>query len=213
MAIDILLWGQTCLHESKHDLESVFYVLIWLCVIYDGPNDSERKGFSVHHTELRNWLEGDNAKSIGRQKYTMMMNPNSFKLELLPLFSPYFDDLKPCVSALREAIILSVTPITHDAMIDILREAYDSLPEVEDVAPKNVYGTSKRKLGSIYEDEDPEDEGGTGEIDGTVEKLGDKKSQKRLVEPSVSKAASCPSNLPSRKPSKRMRSEELDEDD
>lgn len=211
MAIDILERGHTCVHEPKHDLESVFYVLIWICVLYDGPNDSERQKFSIFDTDLKSWLVGDSSKDISSNKYAMLTKLHRFKSEILDLFTPYFEDLKPCISALRDALF-STTPITHEIMIDILKKTFDTLPEIEDWAPKDAAPPqrSKRKLNCIVEeDENTEDGEDAWDSDSTVEKLGDDESPERPVELAVSKAASCPSNLPSRKPSKRVRPEEL----
>lgn len=189
MAIDILLRGQRCLHEPKHDLESVFYVLIWLCVLYDGPNGSERQGFSVYHTELRYWLLGDTTKTIGRHKYSMVVDPRSFESNILSLFSPYFEDLKPCVSALRNALLLT-PPITHEIMIDIIKRAYDILPQIEDIQRGYTPPQQqKRKPDDMYEEDAQEGEESGEEDETVVDRLGVDHSQEEYIMPPVCKAA------------------------
>ncbi len=77
MAIDILESGYGCVHEPKHDLESIFYVLIWLCIHYDGPNNSERRDFSAYDTVLKFWLEGA-PDVIGGYKLLLTSRASSF---------------------------------------------------------------------------------------------------------------------------------------
>ncbi len=44
MAIDALLHAGTKFsHDYHHDLESLFYVICWICTMYSGPNGKMRK--------------------------------------------------------------------------------------------------------------------------------------------------------------------------
>ncbi|KAJ6613619.1 hypothetical protein B0H10DRAFT_219274 [Mycena sp. CBHHK59/15] len=54
MVVGILVDDET-LHELKHDLESLLYVLIWICLHYAGPCDGEpveRQNFSIVDSKI-----------------------------------------------------------------------------------------------------------------------------------------------------------------
>jgi Fungal protein kinase len=52
MAIGVLLGEQ---HSFMHDLESFFWVLFWICIHYDGPDEY------IRPTEFDSWnYESDN---------------------------------------------------------------------------------------------------------------------------------------------------------
>ncbi|KAI0552229.1 hypothetical protein F4679DRAFT_536452 [Xylaria curta] len=63
MAIDVLRFGAD--HKFRHDLESFFYVLIWMCVYQWRINcDKERE---TQNSELRKWSSGS-FKDIAKNK-------------------------------------------------------------------------------------------------------------------------------------------------
>lgn len=162
MAIDILVQGATAEHKQEHDLESFFYVLIWICVNYAGPGGMEREDFSIYETQMKHWIQGPDLTSIGVSKSGAVSSRMIFKLMVLDQFSPYFESLKPCLAKLRDAFFMP-TPITHQHMLDILQETLDLLPDVEDVVAKPNAGTlhpgKKRKRNPELDDiaEEPDE--------------------------------------------------------
>lgn len=66
----------------------------------------------------------------------MMKEPWVFN-EVLDSFHPYFEDLKLCVSDLRDEI-MSHRGINHRAMCKILREAFESLPDHEEMPEVSI---------------------------------------------------------------------------
>ncbi|KAH8115441.1 hypothetical protein DFH11DRAFT_107087 [Phellopilus nigrolimitatus] len=73
MAIDILdqnppgskdppaedVHGDPIIHEYYHDLESVFYMLCWLCIAQAGPNSKDRQSTEPFvYKDICNWPVG-----------------------------------------------------------------------------------------------------------------------------------------------------------
>jgi hypothetical protein len=86
MAIDRLL-TKPPRHMYRHDLESLFYVLIWFCTRYDN-------GQEIESPPLENWAEPNRDKQLAMEKaswYTLtLVDP-----------TPNFMPLKPCMNGLR----------------------------------------------------------------------------------------------------------------
>ncbi|KAJ7628509.1 hypothetical protein FB45DRAFT_1059256 [Roridomyces roridus] len=77
MAIDVLIHGgKLPKHEPRHDLESMLYVLIWICLHYAGPGDVERHNFDITNSKIANWVQGD-YQSCGHAKYYVVGEPES----------------------------------------------------------------------------------------------------------------------------------------
>ncbi|RGB35617.1 hypothetical protein C1646_111273 [Rhizophagus diaphanus] len=87
MAIEILKYNAQ--RKFKHDLESFFYVLCWICSEYEGPRGQLRDS-KCERKSLMNWVEGT-PETIGIIKSGMMLD---FEHDVLDTFSPYFDNLK-----------------------------------------------------------------------------------------------------------------------
>ncbi len=110
MAIDILEGEKNTVHNYHHDLESLFYVLIWVCTMYSGPNGAVRdKMFNYKESVLSVW----NGEMIGKgrhfplvawSKRAVMMNPLPFNNQILTNFSPYFDPIKEDIEKLRNVL-------------------------------------------------------------------------------------------------------------
>ncbi len=110
MAIDILEGEKNTVHNYHHDLESLFYVLIWVCTMYSGPNGVVRdKTFNYKESVLSVW----NGEMIGKgrhfplvawSKRAVMMNPLPFNNQILTNFSPYFDPIKEDIEKLRNVL-------------------------------------------------------------------------------------------------------------
>lgn len=99
--------GQPVVHNALHDLESFFYVLLGICVLYDGPSMQKS--------------EADLAECF--DKFFSTFEPSILKtitvqseLTWTPLIvkyiHPYFKPLVPLLSHLRAEIILPLA--THD---------------------------------------------------------------------------------------------------
>ncbi|KAF8958371.1 hypothetical protein BDZ97DRAFT_2061763 [Flammula alnicola] len=157
MAIELLMGlpdGEE--QKSRHDLESFFYVLLWICWHYAGPNNAERQNFDIMETDIKTWIAAKTFGQVGRSKAGVMTSSaGAFDLIVLRLFAPYFEDLKPCVEKLRKKMFPEInTDIEYQDIIDILEETRKVLPDKEDWTPDHdkegygLTGSKKRKLES-----------------------------------------------------------------
>jgi len=111
-------------HVPADDAKSLFYVLIWVLVLYDGPLGRERQNFNFKSLILSWWSEGaiQNLESARNSKVTFIINPKPAVLS--KYVSPYFSDLVPLAEQWRQ--------IFRHAFNDEQLVSLDSLLEVTD---------------------------------------------------------------------------------
>ncbi|KAJ7135411.1 hypothetical protein C8R43DRAFT_1132628 [Mycena crocata] len=138
MAIEVLVDGGALeAHEPRHDLESLLYVLIWICLHYAGPryveghveHAVERQNFDIYSSPLRNWVSGDSYENIGMAKSFAMDKTKYWESKVLSSMAPYFEPLKPCISAWRQLYVDA--NLTYDAVLDVLRSALATQEDIE----------------------------------------------------------------------------------
>jgi Fungal protein kinase len=118
-------------HQPADDLESLFYVLVWICILYDGPNNSPRTDVSFQHTPVYQWAEQD----FARGDFSMCLL-SKFKLmtshdttALTNHITPYFKCLEPFLLEWRNKIGMAfdkddeVPPMQHADVLEILNKA------------------------------------------------------------------------------------------
>ena len=116
--------GKPVSHTASHDLESLFYVLLGICVLFDEPHRLKPKNALASCFDLYfNTFEPSLLKTITIQSQL------GWSRNILPHISPYFQPLVSLLETLREMIILpmefkdnsyqSGSPITHDKMIKV----------------------------------------------------------------------------------------------
>ena len=137
--------GQPITHDSHHDLESLFYVLVGLCVLLDEPFKYKSDGnLSQCFDKYFNTFEPSVLKTITIQSDLTWLPM------ILARLSPYFQPLIPLLTRLREDVILPMhtdskgnfcrkKPLTHKVLIDAV---IDSLLALDDDAwrPYNCSG-------------------------------------------------------------------------
>jgi hypothetical protein len=97
----------------------------------------------LHSVPLERCFRHDGIRDIGRCKIGLM---STYKISLLPKFTPYWADFTPFVQRLIETGFPCMpdfsNALTHDNMLTILREAYDTVEEpqdtVEEPLPESV---------------------------------------------------------------------------
>lgn len=101
-------------HNYRHDLESFFYVLLWICVNYDGTTGIKR---TIERTKdpFYRWTSGDNITDAYPIK-AMAMNLKRFKEQMLKGVSNYFDHayIKTLLLQIRAHLFL---PIGEDEQL------------------------------------------------------------------------------------------------
>lgn len=162
MAIELLLRKSKLRHAAHHDLESLFFVLIYICTNLSGPDAVRtREELKVHSSiPLCEWFNvSASLRQIGTYKAGALCQ---FDESILKCFAPYFDDLKPCISKLFHAMYNGYpgtpSPISHDTMIKIFNQTLDELPSETISVPsasassrvrKNSLGIHDRGLGPL----------------------------------------------------------------
>ena len=98
-------------HRVAHDLESLFYVLIFICTHLKGPGNDvgdppiyggKMGSNSKHKSALREWMELKDVKSLRYAKMTHMFY--GFQKEIMEHISPYFKPLSHHISSLRTVL-------------------------------------------------------------------------------------------------------------
>jgi hypothetical protein len=94
MAIEVL---EGTAHTYRHDLESFFYVFLWVIIRYGQETDRSLPKTS----RLRGWYKGtyDQIANTKRE----LMDKKAFK-EIMAEFPPYFDGLKELAEELRRTL-------------------------------------------------------------------------------------------------------------
>ena len=127
-------------NSFQHDLESLFYVFVWICSMYDAPGQLRvMDDSSLQSLLLLKWNENKEAKSIGEIKKGHLSYGGS---KLAACFSPYFTTLTPfCIdffdalfpknSGARQDYRASVSPVTHEEVIKIFKRALEQVLEEE----------------------------------------------------------------------------------
>jgi hypothetical protein len=82
-------------HNFMHDLESFFWVLFWLCVHWNGPDQNRSR------TEYESWNYKD-TKELAEIKKGKVDKQDKFDKEVDENFTEDCRQFIPCVQALRE---------------------------------------------------------------------------------------------------------------
>ena len=155
MSIQLLLSQNDVFHTPSHDLESIFFVFIYICTNLSGPQVprplSELR--ELKSLPMAAWFNpASSMERLGSDKMASMM---LFTQRILPYFAEYFHDLKPCALRLKSTIYPTPTSlvdpivVSHDEIIQIFDEALDTLPSepVPDQADQAIQVGLKCQLG------------------------------------------------------------------
>lgn len=93
MAIEVLMGEQ---HSFMHDLESFFWVLFWICIHYDGPNNARTTDFDEWNFKRDRDLAGS--------KVIMVYDSRVFCREAALNFTPFYAPLIPLMDKLRAVV-------------------------------------------------------------------------------------------------------------
>lgn len=131
MALEIMLKdGMSFRHDFRHDLESIFYVLLWVCCHMEGPEVERNNPFVL---PLREWTNNKlKLHDLGLLKLSHLAN---FEDSILKHFTPYWDDVKPFMKQLKSAFwpesFETPNRITAEKMLSILKEAVANVQDME----------------------------------------------------------------------------------
>jgi Fungal protein kinase len=130
MSIEALLAiNRTFVHQPRHDLESILYIILYICTLVRGPS----LPLDVTHfmsAPICTWFCNDSIREIG---YRKLAHLECYDLAILPHFTPYWCDFTPFVKDL----IITCFPVRprlpnnfqYDQALRILKTAYNSVGE------------------------------------------------------------------------------------
>ncbi|KAF7330309.1 hypothetical protein MVEN_02469000 [Mycena venus] len=137
MSSAVLIHGSSTKQRPSDDLESFWWVLVYVVIRYAGPHDTTRTDYNATIEGVTMFCQDQSqAADIGCYKKHMLSAKGVLERDMFPKFSMYFEDLKPCMAELRNAFMKN-KEFTYDAMLDILRRTRDGLPLVEDWPVQN----------------------------------------------------------------------------
>jgi hypothetical protein len=135
MSTELLLSQIPVFHKPSHDLESVFFIFVYLCTNLGGPNvpRSATELQILKTLPMASWFNA--ASSMERLGSDKMASMLLFEQRILPYFAGYFEDLKPCARQLyntfypnSDVLIQHRVNISHDEIIRIFNETLETLP-------------------------------------------------------------------------------------
>jgi hypothetical protein len=144
MSIELLM-ANTVEHSAQHNLESLFYVLLYICTMCKGPG--------------KKWSGGDRDKpshpfayrmreryDIGAFRIAAFSSSRDTRVEVFKHVYPYFDPLISLLEKFCDTNFLvyentgqmyryTSRPFgTHTNVLRILREAFDALPDKDSIS-------------------------------------------------------------------------------
>jgi Fungal protein kinase len=154
MAVELLLEGKNVTHRPSHDLESLFYVLVYICTNLGGPGTPRTLEELLDFTSLpiAAWFVPETSfEGLATSKLGLA---HAFEKRIVDRFSPYFTDIKPCVMELFRAMYPNgpqvKSALTHDRMIEIFTATLEKLPFIDQHFSERPVKTRKHSL-CIYD--------------------------------------------------------------
>ena len=122
---------QNFTHHPRHDLESILYVIFYICTFTKGPGIPRTTSEVTENLPLRKWFCHEEPKDIGLRKIAHMSSPESM---ITNYFTNYWADFIPFATQLASVCFPHKTTLpnrlTHKTMLEILREAYSQVEEI-----------------------------------------------------------------------------------
>jgi hypothetical protein len=131
MAIEALLGiNPNFTHKPQHDLESILYIILYVCTFVRGPGLLRLTESDTKPLPLCTWFSSDEIKEIG---YRKLAHLECHDHAILPNLTPYWHDFAPFVKDL----IVSCFPVKpslpnemqYEQVLRILEKAYDTVEE------------------------------------------------------------------------------------
>ena len=147
---------QTIRQSPKHDIESFFYVLLFICMKFKVPGTKRASNDLIDFTSfgINNWFTFKcSFKDIANSKAAQLTH---FEDAFTSKFNPYFYDLEYCLQSLYGIIFdgskaLWANAAEHNTMLKVLQNTYNCLPDIDNVmsgASSWAEGSSNREVSS-----------------------------------------------------------------
>jgi hypothetical protein len=142
MACKILRNNTNISHGPEHDLESLFYVFMWICTTQAGPSSLSRKDLCDAETPLLKWNDPSlEFTHVADFKLAKCGIAHVFESDILKHYHNYFEDLKGCSRQLRELFFPPngrETKPTHEDVLNIFHQTLEALSKgVPKVTPSD----------------------------------------------------------------------------
>jgi hypothetical protein len=130
-------------HSASDDIESLIYILIWICVLYAGPK-TLRQDKHAMDTILKSWVSvcsANDAVSLGMNKMGMRLQPTTVTDDFTIYFKPVCPIVEKLLNALGSTWSVADTMNNYKTVREILLEGFGTVKEVPDWSPaKDAYG-------------------------------------------------------------------------
>ncbi|KAI6023054.1 hypothetical protein BKA83DRAFT_4627261 [Pisolithus microcarpus] len=131
------------MHSASDDLESIIYVLVWMCVLYAGPGTIHQDKH-VTQTVLKPWVSVTNptdAVNLGLHKRGLTTEPSMVTDEFTTFFKPLCSTVDKLLRALGANWSTTDDALNYKTIRDILLEGFGTVEEVPNWSGhKDVYG-------------------------------------------------------------------------
>jgi len=120
-------------HTYADNIESLFYIFIWILVLYDGPLGHKHEGIGHENTLLSFWSE-EASKNLETAKFTKFTFLVSKRSNLNTQIAPYFADLLPLAEswhALLGQYVHKEASVPFDEVLQILDDFLSKMPDSE----------------------------------------------------------------------------------
>ena len=133
-------------HSAIHDMESFFWVLLYLCLTRKGPGGARREEFSLGFVASDNaahlrgivycLFDSDDESILTGNKLFLMENPKDLEGVLFPRFHPYFHPLKGLLSKWWRLLLVTyrfydelAQATLHDMVLELLDKELENTAE------------------------------------------------------------------------------------
>lgn len=134
-------------HHPRHDLESILYVIFYICTFTKGPGIPRTTSEVTRNLPLRNWFSHEEPKEIGFRKIAHMSDPKLITNH----FTNYWVDFVPFAQQLASVCFPQKTSLpnqlTYKAMLEVLHAAYS---QVEEISDQGIDAKKRQHRGDHY---------------------------------------------------------------
>ena len=145
MSVHILLdyKGSQMMHSTSDDLESLVYVLIWMCILYAGPA-TLHEDKHVTETVLKSWVTvatDVNAMTLRALKTYIKSRPSTVTNEFTIYFQPVCSVVQKLLTELHRWSATNDIKNHYQALRNILVKGFGTVKEVPNWSPaQDVHG-------------------------------------------------------------------------
>ena len=150
MAVELLINSNNDMveHSAKHDLESFFYVLLYICMMCEGPGKLRSDiDLSDPHHPFGKWIwQAKTWHAIGVYRLAAFSDSDVMQKKVLTHVHPYFIPLLPTLTNFCDAIFGTYAQEgqsvqvrnpqkpcgTHKSVLDVLRSAFNTLGDIDE---------------------------------------------------------------------------------